>query len=63
MPYDFDILEEASRLKPEYYLPMICEGFGFIAIGKSKDDQIILACPNNDEEDTVTWKPYEDVIK
>jgi hypothetical protein len=36
MPSDFDILEEANKLEPNNYIPMICEGYGFIAIGKIK---------------------------
>ena len=34
-PYDFDILELYSTLDEGEYLPMICEGLGFIAIGKN----------------------------
>ena len=40
MPSDFDILEEANKLEPNNYIPMICEGYGFIAIGK--DERILL---------------------
>ena len=43
LSYDFDILEEAKQLKPEHYVSLICEGFGFTAIGKDKDGNIILA--------------------
>jgi hypothetical protein len=61
MPWDFDILEIASNLDKEYYSPQICEGFGFLAIGKNADGDIILAFENEDE--TVSWKSYNEVIK
>ena len=34
MPWDFDIVEEANKLTQNFYIPRICEGFGFSAIGK-----------------------------
>jgi len=61
---DFDILEEFNKLKYDHYVPYICEGYGFIAIGKSDDDECILAMPIDDAPfGTVTWKKYEDIIK
>lgn len=62
MPYDFDIIEEASKLKPNYSINHICEGFGFIAIGKTEDDEIVLAIPNYDDN-TMTWKAYDEIVK
>ena len=60
--WDFDIDEIASELTPEYGLPYICEGFGFIAIGKDENDEIVLAMPNY-EDNTMTWKPYNEIVK
>ena len=34
MPWDFDIFEIANNLTHNFYIPYICEGFGFSAIGK-----------------------------
>ena len=34
MPWDFDIFEVANNLTQNFYIPYICEGFGFSAIGK-----------------------------
>ena len=34
MPWDFDIFEVVKELNQNYYIPYICEGFGFSAIGK-----------------------------
>ena len=59
---DFDIIEEASKLKPNYSINYICEGFGFIAIGKTEDDEIVLAIPNFDDN-TMTWKAYDEIVK
>ena len=60
--WDFDILEVASRLEEGEYLPYICEGYGFIAIGKS-DGEIILAFrAHGEEKDSAIWKTYNEVI-
>ena len=32
MPYDFDIIEEYSKLSEGEWIPVICEGFGFLGI-------------------------------
>ena len=42
MSHDFDIIEIADGLEPEHYTPIICEGFGFIAIGKNENNEAIL---------------------
>lgn len=60
MSWDFDIVEEGNKLKPNSYTSVICEGFGFIAIGKGDHDEILLAIP---EEDVINWQPYSEVIK
>ncbi len=62
MPHDFDILEEAAKCKPNYSISYICEGFGFIAIGRDEDGEIVLAMPNY-EDNTMTWKPYNEIVK
>lgn len=61
-PWDFDIEEIAKDLKPGYHVPYICEGFGFIAIGKDMEDNTLLYFP--DWEDTGVqevghWIEYE----
>ena len=62
-PHDFDIWDEYDKLEPDTYVPYICEGFGFIAIGKM-DDECMLAMPVDDAPyGTVIWKPYDKVIK
>jgi hypothetical protein len=62
LSWDFDILEVADRLENGEYLPYICEGYGFIAIGKA-DNEIILAFRvNGEEEDLAVWKTFDDVI-
>jgi hypothetical protein len=62
MSFDFDILEEAKHIQPGYYISMICEGFGFIAISKDENNEILLAVPTKDGE-YVHWKEYNEVIK
>jgi hypothetical protein len=66
MPYDFDIMDEYHKVKPGSYVPYICEGFGFIAIGKwdDNDETCMLAMPvENAPFGTVVWKAYDQVIK
>jgi hypothetical protein len=65
-PYDFDIFEIAESLENGYYTPIICEGFGFIAIGKDAAGEIILAMPtgniSNDDLSEVEWKNISQII-
>jgi hypothetical protein len=41
-PWDFDIEVEAETIPRGYYKPIICEGFGFIAIEVALDGKIYL---------------------
>jgi hypothetical protein len=68
---EFDINEIANNLEPNHYTSIICEGFGFIAIGKTENNEIVLAMPTGesmtDENgqifDNIVWEPYNNVIK
>jgi hypothetical protein len=65
MGWDFDIDQIVSELPTNHMIPYICEGFGFIAIGKNEQDQIFLAMPTgnfSEEGSEVDWKPIEEVI-
>jgi len=50
--YDFDIIEEFNKLKDNTYIPMICEGYGFVGIGKL----------NNSSEPSLLFD-YEQALK
>lgn len=69
MPYDFDILEEYRKLQLEHYVSYICEGFGFLAIGKDHNGDCILAMPDEsrpydaDKGSPIEWVKYEKVVK
>jgi len=58
MPHDFDIDMVASTLNNHYYKSYICEGFGFIAIGKDSNGEITLCFPN-DNSDSCEWVLYK----
>jgi len=58
--WDFDILEIAQGLSSNHYLPYICEGYGFIAIGKDDSGEIILGFRN--QVDDIEWKSYHEVV-
>jgi len=65
MGWDFDIDQIVSELPTNHMVPYICEGLGFIAIGKNEQDQIFLAMPTgnfSEEGSEVDWKPIEEVI-
>lgn len=62
MPWDFDILEVAKRLEPEYGICYICEGFGFTLIAKNEKGDIVLGFPDY-VTDTMEWKTYNEIIK
>jgi hypothetical protein len=57
-PYDFDVYKIAKDLDTGNYYPIICEGFGFVAIAKDKNDQILVAF-QDDEEDQVIWQEFD----
>jgi len=69
--WDFCIEEVSNQLDPNHYVPMICEGFGFIAIGRDENYNVLLAIPTGEFEtdedgqtfDQVTWQAYEDIVK
>jgi len=60
--HDFDIDQIAEKLENNHYVSYICEGFGFIAIGKDIIGNTILAFRDYDD-DHIIWKKYEDVLK
>ena len=64
MTHDFDILQMANQVQPDHYIPIICEGFGFLAIGKNEKGEIILAFrpESGNMEDEIIWKSYNEVI-
>ena len=59
-PWDFDILEVFSKLKPNTYENWICEGYGFAAIG-NLNGQCMLLMPTEDLAHGI-WTPYEKVV-
>jgi hypothetical protein len=62
MEPDFDILEISETLKNGEATPIICEGFGFIAIGKNEDGEVILAFRNEESifSNSIIWKKLTD---
>ena len=61
-PGDFDILEIADGLDNGFYTSIICEGYGFLAIGKNEKGDIMLGMPEKNS-DNIEWKHYYEVIK
>ena len=59
---DFDILEEANNIQNGYYLPLICEGFGFLAVAKDENGEILLAFQEK-ETDNIIWESYNNIVK
>ena len=59
-PYDFDVFEIAKDLVKGNYYPIICEGFGFVAIAKDRNEQILVAF--QDEEDRIVWQDFDNFM-
>lgn len=60
LPYDFSVKEIAKDLHKGNYYPIICEGFGFVAIAKDKNEQILLAFKG--EEDRIIWQDFDNFM-
>jgi len=66
MPWDFDIFEVASNLKNNFYIPYICEGFGFSAIGKFAEGIKVYIHnwgAKEDDEQQGEWIKLENLLK
>jgi hypothetical protein len=62
--WDFDIEEIASSIPNNHHTQCICEGFGFVEIGKNDIGEIILGYRNwKTNDDDVDYKHLSDVIK
>jgi len=59
---DFDVYEEWSKLKPGYSVAYICEGFGFVAIGKKESgDDIIVYMNDWDNPEKSKWVDFDEM--
>lgn len=61
--HDFDYQEIFEKLENNQAYPIICEGLGTLAVGKSDDGKMLLAVQSEEEPDMVIWKPLEEVIE
>lgn len=61
MGHDFCINDLCENLENNHYTSIICEGFGFLAVGKDMNGEIIVAMPIN--EDEIEWKLYSEMIR
>jgi len=61
---DFDVYDEFNKLEVGGYIPMICEGLGFVAIGKFEDDPETARVYFRDEHDdeSGTWVDFYEVM-
>lgn len=51
---NFSIKTVFKKLKPGEYKPIICEGYGFVAIGKNENKELIFGMPT-DNINSVMW--------
>lgn len=66
MPHDFSVMEIFNELEPGFYQSCICEGYGFIAILKTRDGVCEVAFPldwGEGDEQHVRWIPFDEVTK
>jgi hypothetical protein len=64
-PYDFSVISIFTDLNEGYYYPIICEGYGFVAIRKYKGVCQVAFVIDNAEEDEqqVRWIPFDQVTR
>jgi len=61
---DFDIMEEFSRLEPNSYVNVICEGYKFEAIANIKGEcKLLMSCKSPTGETEGKWIDYDEVVK
>jgi hypothetical protein len=59
---DFDVYEEWAKLKPGYSVAYICEGFGFVAIGKKESgDDVIVYMNDWDNPEKSKWVNFDEM--
>ena len=61
-PWDFDIEQIADELDQGYMNNIICEGFGFNAIGKNESGRILLRFQDW-ETKKQSWVDYKEYIE
>jgi hypothetical protein len=63
-PYDFDIEKIAKDLTKGNYYPIICEGFGFHAIAKDRNEQILLGflTDSKNMHSSIVWQDYNNFM-
>lgn len=59
--WDFDIDVIISELKEGYFIPQICEGYGFCYIRKEEGGEVLLGF-RDFTTDEINWKSYADVV-
>lgn len=53
---DFSIKEIFENLEKDDYIGIICEGYGFMAIARNKENQCLLAYRDDDFD--IIWDEY-----
>ena len=57
---DFSVMDIFKDLKEGYYYPIICEGYGFVAIRK-QEGICEVAYTTNMETGSVVWKNFDEI--
>lgn len=60
-PWDFEIEKIGKDLYRDHVYPVICEGYGFVAIYKNKEGKIQLAFDNPKEDIGLEMVDLEDL--
>ena len=53
---DFDVYEEWSNLKPGFAVNYICEGFGFVMIGREETGDRVMVLKND------SWHDFDEMV-
>ena len=60
--YDFDLMDEFNRCEEGYYVPVICEGFGSIAVMNDKGVcKLAFSISNESVSVSIAQKPIFEI--
>ena len=62
---EIDVLKISESLAPDTYMPVLCEGCGMRAVGKTETGETLIAFKVNEIEtgDEVNWISYAEWAK
>lgn len=60
--HDFDYAEIWSKLQPNEFYPLICEGLGTLGVGRSESGEMLLGVQDDEDPSMMIFKTLDQVI-